>query len=308
MSTGRVDSPSATATPGYLRGVALVLLAGVCWSSMGLGIRLLEEASPWQLLFYRSLSLTAFLIVFIALRNGGRVAPTFRLAGRSAALGGLALVAAFSGGVVAIVETTVANAMFLFATAPFFAAVLGRLLLGEPVRRATWIAMSVATLGIVVMVAEAISFGAILGNLAAVISALGFAFFTIALRWGRNGDMLPAVVYAGLYTVVFAGGICLATGQGLAVPAGDLGIALGMGTFQVGAGLACYTLGSKAVPAAELALLSMTEVVLGPIWVWLALGEVAGPFTLAGGALLMVAIAGNALSGLRHRPLPPAIP
>lgn len=77
-----------------------------------------------------------------------------------------------------------------------------------------------------------------------------------------------------------------------------------MGVFQVGAGLAIYTIGSKVVPAAELALLSMTEVLLGPFWVWLFLGETASVYTLIGGVILLLAIAGNALTGIRRKPVP----
>jgi len=75
-----------------------------------------------------------------------------------------------------------------------------------------------------------------------------------------------------------------------------------MGVFQLGLGLSIYTFGSKVVPAAELALLSMTEVLLGPVWVWVFIGEIASVWTFVGGSILMVAIAGNSLSGIRRRP------
>jgi len=86
--------------------------------------------------------------------------------------------------------------------------------------------------------------------------------------------------------------------------ANDTGIAFALGVFQVAMGLAIYTIGSKVVPAAELALLSMTEVLLGPFWVWLFLGEKTSAYTLAGGLILLLAIAGNALTGLRRKPVP----
>ena len=290
------------------RGLLLVLLAGVCWSSMGLVVRLMEVATPWQILFYRSIALAAFLFLVIALRSRGRPFEVYRQAGLSAVLGGLALVAAFSGSIFSIVNTTVANAMFLFATAPFFAALLGWVLLRERVRRATWIAMAVGAVGVVIMVGEGIALGHLLGNVAAVISALGFAFFTIALRWKHRNDMLPAVSLGGLFTTVVAGTACLVEGEGLALPAHDIGLAVFLGLFQLGLGLSLYTMGAKTVPAAELALLSMTEVVLGPVWVWLLLGESAALATWVGGAILMAAIAGNALTRLRQRPPPLVLP
>jgi drug/metabolite transporter (DMT)-like permease len=98
--------------------------------------------------------------------------------------------------------------------------------------------------------------------------------------------------------------ICGTNDFGFTVPPNDIAIAVFLGIFQVGMGLVIYTIGSRVVPAGELVLLSMTEVLLGPLWVWIFLGETAGIYTLLGGAILMLAIAGNAISGLRHKPVP----
>ena len=288
----------------YRCGVLLVLAAGICWSSMGLGIRHIEVANVWQILFFRSIALTPLLLLVLTLRARGNPLPIIQKAGLAGGVGGISLVFAFSGGILAVQTTSVANAMFLFAAAPFFAAVLGWLVLKEHVRNATWISMMVALVGIVIMVWEGISIGRIIGNVAALISALGFAIFTISLRWKKLEDMLPTVFLAGLFAIIIAGALCQIKGYGLDVPKRDIWIALALGVFQVGAGLILYTLGSKVVPSAELALLSMTEVVFGPFWVWLFLGETAGVYTLLGGMILLIAIASNALSGLRRKPIP----
>ena len=288
----------------YRQGVLLVLLAGVFWSTMGLGIRFMEVANVWQILFYRSWALSPFLFLVIALRSGGRPLPVIRKVGPAGVVGGLGLVLAFAGGIFALQSTTVANAMFLFAAAPFFAALLGWFILREGIRSATWIAMAVAVIGISVMVWEGISLGQMRGNLAALLSALGFAVFTIALRWRKLDDMMPTVFLAGIFTIITSGIVCYSAGYTLDIPLNDILISLSMGVFQVGAGLTIYTIGSKSVPAAELTLLSMTEVVLGPFWVWIVLGEVASLYTLLGGTVLLAAIAGNALSGLRRKPTP----
>lgn len=288
----------------YRSGVLLVLAAGICWSSMGLGIRHIEVANVWQILFFRSIALTPLLLLVLTLRARGNPLPIIQKAGLAGGVGGISLVFAFSGGILAVQTTSVANAMFLFAAAPFFAAVLGWLVLKEHVRNATWISMMAALVGIVIMVWEGISIGRIIGNVAALISALGFAVFTISLRWKKLEDMLPTVFLAGLFAIIIAGALCQIKGYGLDVPKRDIWIALALGVFQVGAGLILYTLGSKVVPSAELALLSMTEVVFGPFWVWLFLGETAGGYTLLGGMILLIAIASNALSGLRRKPIP----
>ncbi len=274
------------------RGVLLVFLAGVVWSTVGLGIRLIEDAQVWQILFYRSISLSVFLYVLIWLRNGRSA---------FAMIPALALVAAYTGGIYAIQTTSVANAMLLFATAPFMAAILGLLILREPVRWQTWVAIGGACLGIGIMVGGKFGQGAFVGNLAALGSALGFAVFTIALRWGRRGEMLPCIFLSGLFGIVLMAGICLTLDLSLVLSPRDGGIAFCMGVFQVGLGLVLYTLGSKSVPAAELTLLSLAEVLLAPLWVWLVLAEVPTTLTMIGGTVLLAAVAGNALSGARRK-------
>ncbi|MEL6314206.1 MAG: DMT family transporter [Pseudomonadota bacterium] len=285
-------------------GLFYVLMAGGLWSTVGLGIRLIEEAVVWQILLYRSVSLSLFLYLFIRLRTGESPLVQLRRTGWPALIAGLALVVAYAGGIFAIQSTTVANAMLLFATAPFMAAALGWIVLREKVRLATWIALLAAIGGVAVMIAGEVDGGAMLGNVAALGSAFGFAVFTVALRWGRSVEMLPAVFLSGLLGAVIMGIICLAAGLPLVLSVQDGGIAVGMGVFQVGAGLILYTLGSRSLPAAELTLLSMAEVVLGPLWVWIFLGEMAALNTLLGGAILLAAIAGNAISGMRRQPPP----
>ena len=296
--------PASKTTMTYRRGVVLVLLAGVCWSSFGVGVRLIEVADVWQILFYRSLALAPFLIIVIAVRAGGDAVGAVRRAGWTGVVGGISLVFAFGGGIYGIQKTTVANAMFLFAAAPFFAAILGKLLLKEGVRSGTKWAMLAAAAGIAVMVSEGISMGHLVGNAAALVSALGFAMFTVALRWRQVEETMPTVFLAGIFAMGTAAVVLQSTGTGFIVPLNDILVSLALGIVQVGAGLIFYSLGAKAVPAVELTLLSMTEVVLGPIWTWLLMGETAGVYTLIGGSVLLSAIAANALTGLRRKPTP----
>lgn len=290
-----------------MRGVLLVFMAGVLWSTVGLGIRMIEEAQVWQILFYRSFSLSLLLYLVIRLRTGSSPIKRARDTGLPGIIGALSLVAAYTGGIYAVQTTSVANAMLLFASAPFMAAILGLLILREPVRHATWIAILLACAGIGVMVWDKSGGAAMAGNLAALGSAFGFAVFTITLRWGKSGEMMPAVFLSGLFAIVIMGMICLSLGLPLVISPRDTGIALSMGVFQVGAGLILYTLGSKTVPAAELTLLSLAEVVLGPLWVWLFLGEITTKNTMIGGAILLAAITGNALSGMRRKPPVPLV-
>lgn len=294
-------APASPDADAHKYGVLFVFAAGMLWSTVGLGIRLIEDAVVWQILLYRSISMSLFLYVLIRVRSGESPFVQIRRNGAPAIIAGLSLVAAYSGGIYAIQNTSVANAMLLFATAPFMAAVLGWIVLQEPVRAATWVAIAVAIGGIGIMVADKTGGVALKGSLAALGSAFGFAVFTVALRWGRTGEMLPAVFLSGIFAILITLTICLGLELSLVLSPIDGGIAMGMGVFQVGAGLILYTLGSRSLPAAELALLSLAEVLLGPLWVWVFVGETATANTLIGGAILLAAIAGNALSGKRRK-------
>lgn len=288
----------------YTTGVVLVLCAGVLWSVMGLAIRQMEVASTWHILFWRSLGILPVLLGFIAWRSGGKPWGRLCSVGLPGLLGGIGLIVAFAGAIFAIQSTTIANAVFLFAASPFLAAVLGWLLLGERVRPATWIAIAVAGAGMFIMVREGLAAGALSGNIAALLSALGFAIFTLALRWGKLSDMMPAVVIGALFSMLVALIVLWSQGSSVFVPLHDIAISIAMGMILLGFGMVLYTLGSTVVPAAELTLLSMTEVLLAPIWVWLLLSETASSGTFVGGAILMAAVAGNALSGIRRKPVP----
>lgn len=296
----------------YSTGVIFVLVAGIFWSLMGLMIRHITVAGTWEVLFWRSVGVLPVLLGLIAWRARGAFLARLMGVGLPGVIGGLGLILAFSGAIFAIQNTTVANAVFLFSASPFLAAVLGFLILGEKVRRATWVAIAIAAVGMFVMVREGLNAGALAGNIAALASAFGFAAFTLALRWGKMADMMPTVVLGAVLSMVTSaivlgvqpGGL----GQLWAVPLRDIAIAAVMGAVLLAAGMILYTTGSKVIPAAELTLLSMIEVLLAPVWVWLFLDETASAQTFLGGAILMAAVGFNAVSGARRKPAAPIIP
>jgi len=312
LETGGEALARGVSNADYLRGVALVALAGAFWSLGGVLVRWIEAASAWQIIFYRSIALALTLAVIVAVRHRGRLLAAFARAGWNGLLAGACLSGGFMGFILALSHTTVANAVFMLGVTPFVAAVLGWWWLGEPVRRATWLAMAIACLGVATMVANGIAIGTALGNGLALGTALCFATFSVLLRRGREQDMLPCVAHAGIVAFLVSG-LLLTLGLGgapsdglasLAIGSRDLVLCLIMGSVQVGTGLTIYTLGARHVPAAELTLLSLTELALAPIWVWLAVGEVPTPLTLAGGGIIMAAIAYQALSGARRRRTP----
>ncbi len=225
----------------------------------------------------------------------------FRAAGGAGIVAALSLAGGFTCFIFSITNTTVANTLFMLSAGPFIAAILARGLLGERVGRNTWMAMAVAATGIAVMVGDGIAGGGLFGDLTGLGAATGFAAFAVALRRGQAGDMMPSICLAGLFGAAAAGLMAVAGGDGLAVSSRDLGICLAYGGFAIAGSLIVYTVGSRHVPAAELMLFALTEVVLGPVWVWLAFAEAPGSATLVGGAILMAAITGQALSGIRRK-------
>jgi drug/metabolite transporter, DME family len=298
----------AEVDPNYARGVALVALAGVFWSIGGLLIRLVEAASGWQIVLFRSLALALTLTLIIALRHRGRLVAAFREAGWGGVAAAVALAGGFIAFVLALQRTSVANATFMLGASPFFAAFLGRVVLGEQIRRATALAIAAALLGILVMVGGGLALGTVAGNLLALGASVGFAVFSVLLRRGRALDMLPCVAIAGAIAAAVALPIVVAAApslkDALLLSPRDFALCAIMGAVQVGGGLTLFTLGARHVPVAELTLLSLTELALAPLWVWLAIGEVPSAYTLAGGAIIVAAITCQALSGTRRRPLP----
>jgi drug/metabolite transporter, DME family len=284
----------------YLRGVVMVMLAGVLWSLGGLLVRSMDAAGAWQILFVRSSAVALSVLAVLLWRYGGGCLAEIRRAGGLAVLAGALLGAGFCGFIFALMHTTVANAVLMLSATPFLTAGLGWLLLGEPVRRGTWLAMVVVLVGVGLMVGGGIVAGASFGSLMALLATAGFAGFAVALRHGRGHDMLPAVLWAGLLAALVAG----AMAPDLAMTPRDVALSAFMGAALITGGMILFTAGSRTVPSAELALLSLTEVVLGPLWVWLAYAEVPHVETLVGGALVLAAIVGRALTGMRRKTPP----
>ena len=253
-------------------------------------------------MLYRSLFVIPVVAGFMAVRGGGAAFASLGAVGWNGLLGGLCLAAAFIGFVTALTLTTVANAVFVLATTPFLAALLGRLMLREPVRPVTWLTMALAGLGVVVIAAPGIGPGRLAGTVLALVSCASFALFSITLRRGKAIDGTPSLLIAALLAAAICA-VMLLLGRGpasLAISRHDL-LACGvMGIVQIGCGLVAFTVGSRHLPAADLTLLAQTEVVLAPVWAWLVIGEVPAFWTLVGGAMVLGALSLHAVAGARR--------
>jgi DME family drug/metabolite transporter len=285
-----------------VKGVMLGLLAGTFWSIGGIVVRLIEHADAWQIVLYRSLALAITLTLVILWRQRGNVLELLRRARMIAVVAGFCLSLGFVCWIFALMRTTVANALFLLSTQPFITAILALLMLGERVLRITWLTMSLAIIGVGVMMSEGIAVGTQLGNLMGLGAALAFSGFTVALRKGRDVDMFPAVWWAGVFATLMAAGMLLVSRQSFDIDRWDFGMCAVLGVVQIGFGLMAYTSGSRYLPAAELSLLAITEVILGPIWVWLGVGEVPSGLILLGGAIVLAAVVWRALYEVQKPP------
>lgn len=281
----------------YTLGIAIVLAGGLCLSFGGLILRHIEEANVWQVIFFRFVFMILLLLAYLALRYGRRLPGAFGATG----WGGVVIMVSFGGGsvlyVLALSLTTVANAMFVLSAAPIVTAVLGWFVLGERVRRVTWVTMAAASAGILIMVAAGLGAGRLGGNLAALGTVLSFAIMLTVIRRSKAVDMVPATCLGGIFGAVIAAAF---TGGDLAISAHDLAFCLLMGMGQMGAGFLLITIGTRFVPAAEVALLALVEVVLAPIWVWLWVNEVPAGGTLIGGAIVFTAVLVQLVHRLRQ--------
>ena len=277
------------------RGLALALGATSCWSLAGILVRLVEQATSWHIILYRSLGVTAMLGGMIAVFHRGGTARAIRAAGWPAVLAGACSSASSVLFILALGRVTVANALFMTGITPFLAAIGARAILGERVSPGSWGAMALAATGVAVMLWSGLAAGQLAGNVLALGSAASFAAHVLVLRTNRQSDMLPAVLHAGLCGALLGLVALSLGGASPRVPPRDLLLGLAMGVVQLGGGLILYTRASRHLPAAELQLVATTELVLAPLWVWIGVGEAPNAATLTGGGLIVLAILAQAL-------------
>jgi drug/metabolite transporter (DMT)-like permease len=284
------------------RGRTYVALAALAWSSAGVLQRELSVDTGTQL-SARALFALLGLLVFVLVQERAGTIAAFRSIGAAGV--GFAVSIAFSSAtfIVALNHTTVANVLFMQAAAPVAAALLARVALGEEVTRTTWVAMAVALVGVGIMVGGPGKPS--LGVLIAIAMMLGFAVSLVFARARSDISMAPATCLAQL--LVFVGAAPFATWD--QIGGRDLGLLAALGVGQIGLGLAFLTLGARLIPAAEVALITLLEVVLGPLWVWIAQGEQPATATIVGGTIVVLAVAVQVSgSALRRAPAPSALP
>ena len=291
---------AAAAAVAYRRGLSLMFAATLFTSIAGVVLRLVEEADGWQVLFYRSAALVLTLLPFIVWHYGTQAGAAFRAIGRPGLIVATCLAGAFSLFIFALLETTVANVVFTIGLSPFFAAVFAWVVLREALAPSTFAAIAASLAGLALMVGDGLVSGTVLGNALALGACLCYSAALVAMRKGQAVDMIPAVCLAGLLAAVVAAIMALAAPAGLAVSGRDLGLAASLGVVQLGFQYILLTVAIRHVPAAEVALIGRASLVLAPIWVWLGVGEVPSALTMAGGAVIFLAITGHGILAIRR--------
>jgi drug/metabolite transporter (DMT)-like permease/predicted MFS family arabinose efflux permease len=288
---------------GYAAGIAFAAAGAACWSLGGALVRLTERIDVWQIVFYRSLTVLLCMGFWLAIRFGTSLPALMISAGSNAVIAGIAIAAAGLSFMASLFYTTVAQAIFMVGITPFLSAILGFWILRERIPGITWLAMTVALIGMGLIFQSAGGGGAFMGTVLAIFSAFCFSCYAVLLRWGHKTEMSVALIWNALFLIVIAGFVILLptglrTGTGLthfAIGWGNFASTFVMGAVQLTLGLILFTVGSRSVPAAQLSLIALVEPTLSPLWAWLAAKELPPIWTFIGGAVILCAIVIQAL-------------
>tara|TARA_B110000495_G_scaffold134182_1_gene117393 strand:- start:152 stop:1057 length:906 start_codon:yes stop_codon:yes gene_type:complete len=274
--------------------IPVVLLAGLIWSFGPLVVRYMNEPDlvPWQYIFARGLTIFLVLNLFLFFEEGKNFYKNYFKIGISGIIGGLGLGVAMITFIYSITSTSAAITLLCLAAMPFFTALLGFLFLKEKISLNVWVAIIIATIGIVIIALGNTNKNSLLGLIFGMTSSIGFSIFSVTLRWRKETPKFTTVALAGFFCFVFASIIILSNDMKFLSTSYNGALFSIHGTL-VCMGLILYSLGSKAMPAAELTLLSLTEVIGGIFWVWvpfLGINEIPSSNTIIGGFFLFMSI------------------
>jgi len=274
--------------------IPIVLVAGLLWSFGPLVVRYMDQPNlvPWQYLFARGIVIFCILNIYLFFEEGKKFYKNYFKVGRSGLIGGSGLGVAMIAFIWSITSTSAAITLLCLAAMPFMTAFLGFLFLKEKISLNVWIAIIIAAIGIIIMALGNTDKGSLLGLVFGLVSAIGFSVFSVSLRWKKETPKFTTVAIAGLFCAIVSSIMLFSNNSVFLSSSHNQGLFAIHGTI-VCLGLILYSLGSKVIPAAELTLLSLTEVIGGIFWVWLPLfgvNEVPTNNTIIGGFLIFMSI------------------
>lgn len=274
--------------------IPIVLLAGLFWSFGPFVVRNIDAAStvPWQYLFTRGIVIFILLNIYLYLEEGIHFYKNYFNLGLSGLIGGLGLALAMISFIWSITNTSAAITLLCLAAMPFITALLGFLFLNEKISLSVWLSIIFACIGIIIMAFGNGNSGSFGGLLFGIAAALGFSIFSVTLRWKKETPKFTTVSIAGLICALVSAIVIINQDLSFLSTSKNQGLFATHGVL-ICIGLILYSIGSKYIPAAELTLLSLTEVVGGIFWVWLpwlGINEIPSNNTIIGGFLIFVSI------------------
>ena len=274
--------------------IPVVLFAGLLWSFGPLVVRYMDqpELTPWQYIFSRGLTIFLILNAYLYFEEGKKFYENYFKVGLSGLIGGCGLGLAMVTFIYSITNTTAAITLLCLAAMPFFTALLGFLFLKEKISVNVWISILIATIGITIIALGNDGKNSLIGLIFGMISSVGFSVFSVSLRWRKETPKFTTVAVAGFFCACFAAIFILVNKLTFFSTSYNEALFSFHGTI-VCLGLILYSIGSKVIPAAELTLLSLTEVIGGIFWVWLpmfGINEIPSTNTIIGGFFLFMSI------------------
>ena len=274
--------------------VPVVLFAGILWSFGPLVVRYMDqpELVPWQYIFGRGLTIFLVLNLYLYFEEGIQFYKNYLKIGVSGLIGGVGLGIAMISFIYSITHTTAAITLLCLAAMPFFTALLGFLFLRERISVNVWIAIILATIGIIIIALGNTGKSSLIGFVFGITSSIGFSIFSVTLRWRKETPKFTTVAISGLFCFITASLFILSNNLTFFSSSYN-GTLFSLHGTLVCFGLILYSIGSKAIPAAELTLLSLTEVIGGIFWVWLpifGINEIPTTNTIIGGFFLFISI------------------
>ncbi|MDC3127243.1 DMT family transporter [Candidatus Pelagibacter bacterium] len=268
--------------PGYL----LLLFGGFCLSWGGLIVRSFETSNAWDILLLRSSFFFLGVTIFLILTYKKKAADIIIKAGLPGFLGGFVMSFSFIAFVFAMMNTSVANVVFIISTQTMFLALFGFIYLREKVSIISFLSIILAMSGISVMIGDSISSGTLFGNIVALTIPISFSILIMIIRKNPKLDLIPAIWFASLFSVLYS----LVMVDSFNFSNHDIFMGFLLGVPQLTFGFICITIGSRTTRAVTVGLLMLSETIFAPIWVWLFLNEIPPSSVFIGGTIIIFAI------------------
>ena len=268
--------------PGYM----LLLFGGFCLSWGGFIVRSFETSNAWEILLLRTFFFFLWISTFLFLIYKKDAVKTIKKSGLPALLGGFVMSFSFIAFVFAMMNTSVANVVFIISTQTMFLAIFGYFYLKEKVSLIGFISIVLAMSGITIMIGDSIYSGTLFGNLIALTIPISFSILVMIIRKHSNLDLVPAIWYASIFSFIYA----IAMVESLNFTTHDIFMGFLLGVPQLGFGFICITIGSRTTRSVTIGLLMLTETIFAPVWVWLFLNEIPPFSVFIGGSIIILAI------------------